>query len=214
MPTLDVLAPFAVASLVLAVLPGPNVVFLLARGAQYGGWSAWRSAVGVETATLVLGFATAFGVGALIAASAVAFQLLKWAGVAYLCWLGLRTLREQTADDMAGSSAQPSMESVRREAMRGFVVGVTNPKVALFLVAFLPQFVRPGASATSQMVVLTVVFAAVGLACDALWCLAGSGLRQLLRRRLARPRLRHVPAVAYFGLAGWLATTGHRLRSA
>jgi threonine/homoserine/homoserine lactone efflux protein len=215
MPTLDVLAPFAVASLVLAVLPGPNVVFLLARGAQYGGWSAWRSAVGVETATLVLGFATAFGVGALIAASAVAFQVLKWAGVAYLCWLGLRTLRAQTADDMAGSSSPPPMESVRREAMRGFVVGVTNPKVALFLVAFLPQFVRPGASAMSQMVVLTVVFAAVGLACDALWCLAGSGLRQLLRRRLARHRLqRRVPAVAYFGLAGWLATTGHRLRSA
>jgi threonine/homoserine/homoserine lactone efflux protein len=215
MPTVDVLAPFAVASLVLAVLPGPNVVFLLARGAQYGGWSAWRSAVGVETATLVLGFATAFGVGALIAASALAFQVLKWAGVAYLCWLGLRTLRERPAEDgLASIQSATSVESLRRDAMRGFVVGVTNPKVALFLVAFLPQFVRPGASATSQMVSLTVVFAAVGLACDGLWCLAGSGLRQVLRRHLVRPRLRRVPAVAYFGLAGWLATTGHRPRSA
>jgi threonine/homoserine/homoserine lactone efflux protein len=214
MPTLDVLAPFAVASLVLAVLPGPNVVFLLTRGAQYGGWSAWRSAVGVETATLVLGFSTAFGVGALIAASAIGFQVLKWAGVAYLCWLGLRTLRERSIDDGPASMPSASTESLRREAVRGFVVGVTNPKVALFLVAFLPQFVRPGASATSQMVILTVVFVAVGLACDALWCLAGSGWRQVLRRHLVRPRLRRIPAVAYFGLAGWLATTGHRTRSA
>lgn len=215
MPTPDVLAPFAAASLVLAVLPGPNVVFLLARGAHYGGWSAWRSAVGVETATLVLGFATAFGVGALIAASAMAFQVLKWAGVAYLCWLGLRTLRVRSAEEgPTNAPAATSTESLRREAMRGFVVGVTNPKVALFLVAFLPQFVRPGASATSQMVILTVVFAAVGLACDALWCLAGSGLRQLLRRHLAQPRLRRLPAVAYFGLASWLATAGHRPRSA
>lgn len=103
------------------MLPGPNVVFLLARGAQYGGWSAWRSALGVETATLVLGFATAFGVGALIAASAVAFQVLKWAGVAYLCWLRLRTLRERSAaGDSASRPSDPSALSLRHEAMRGY----------------------------------------------------------------------------------------------
>lgn len=205
---MSVFVPFVITSVGFALLPGPNVVFLLARSAQRGPWSAWRSALGVETATVLFALATAAGLGAVIAASSLAFGALKWAGVMYLCWLGVKALSAQPGD--RALTLDVRRESVTREFLAGFTLGIANPKVVLFFLAFLPQFVRPGAPVTAQLLTLGLVFAAVGLTCDALWCtLAGLILRAAPSRRPSGVISRS-PALAYFGLAGWTAVTGHR----
>jgi threonine/homoserine/homoserine lactone efflux protein len=90
---------FIATSAGFALLPGPNVVFLFARSVTYGPWSAWRSALGVETATTTFALLTAAGLAQVIAASTTLFGLLKWGGVGYLCWLGIRALTRRDLED-------------------------------------------------------------------------------------------------------------------
>ncbi|MDT0156211.1 LysE family translocator [Microbacterium sp. ARD32] len=198
-------AVFCVAALALAMMPGPNVVFLVTTSLTRGPRAAWRSAIGVETATLLFAVATAAGLGVIIATSAVLFQLLKWVGVGYLIWLGIRSLRLRT--DAQGQTEPPD-ESWPRAYARGFLLGVANPKVILFFLAFLPQFVDPAHPVWPQLLALGVVFAVIGLLCDLFYCLAAGGVGRAVGRRVSGGRmLRRAPALAYFGLAAWAATT-------
>lgn len=201
-------AVFCLAVLGLALMPGPNVVFLVTTSLTRGPRAAWRSALGVETATLLFAVATAAGLGVVIATSAVLFQLLKWVGVGYLVWLGIRSLRLRP-DAEEHSATAP--ESWRRAYARGFVLGVANPKVILFFLAFLPQFVDPARPVWPQLLALGAMFTGIGLICDLFYCLAAGGVSRLVGSRLSGYRvLRRAPALAYFGLAAWAATAQQR----
>jgi threonine/homoserine/homoserine lactone efflux protein len=203
---------FVATSVGFALLPGPNVVFLFARSVRYGPWSAWRCALGVETATTVFALLAAAGLAQVIAASTMVFGLLKWAGVAYLCWLGISTLvrpdpqEAAPAGDLAGGVDRPRRGS---EFASGFVLGISNPKVALFFIAFLPQFVSGDAPAAPQMAALGLVFAACGLACDMVWCAASGLLAGRVRaNRKLQGSVRRATGAVYLALAGWAAVSG------
>ncbi|WP_431045536.1 LysE family translocator [Streptomyces sp. P1-3] len=192
-PETSRLLAFVAASLVLILVPGPNLVYVLTRSVSQGRRAGLCSALGVEAGTLVHIAAAAFGLSALIARSDVAYAILKYAGAAYLVHLGVRAIRRPSALDLSGTAAPTPLVRVFRA---GVLVNVLNPKVALFFLAFLPQFVSADAgtaAARGHMLVLGAVFFAIALVLDVAYALAGGLLSAWLR---GRPRiLRRQPLV-------------------
>ncbi|WP_405613921.1 LysE family translocator [Streptomyces sp. NBC_01511] len=180
MPTAAQLLAFAGVSLALILAPGPNLVYILTRSVAHGRRAGLVSAAGVETATLAHVAAAALGVAELIARSEAAFLVLKYAGVGYLAYLGIKALRGSAAPDLEGQ-AQPA--ALWRTFRDGALVNLLNPKVALFFLAFLPQFAAPGPAARTHMLVLGSVFFAIALALDVIYALAGGAVSAWLRRR-------------------------------
>src|SRR5919106_4863815 len=135
-PDSATVALFCLAALALLVIPGPAVLYVVVQGAEQGRRVGLASVAGIHLGTLVHVAAAAVGLSALIVASAVAFSVVKYAGAAYLIYLGVRKLLERSRADQR----EPARESLRRAFVRGAVVNVLNPKTALFFLAFLPQF--------------------------------------------------------------------------
>jgi len=170
------LTAFVIASLVLAVTPGPGVLFIVARALALGPRHALVSVAGVAAGNLANAVAAALGLAAVLAASSLAFQVLKWAGVAYLVWLGLAALRSTPAarvDDVA----EPG-RSTFREA---FVVALLNPKTTLFFAAFLPQFTDPARPLLGQALALGALFVLIAALTDSVYALAAARLQPWLR---------------------------------
>ena len=198
MPSVSTLLVFAAASAVLVLIPGPAVLFLLARGVTGGRRVAVVSVAGIESATLCYAIGAALGLTALLASSAIAFATIRYVGAAYLIWLGLRALR-------SGRTAVAAVPSGRRVFRQAFTVGIANPKVALFFLAFLPQFVRPDAGpARLQLLVLGLVFVLVALVLDSGWALLAGAASGWLRRH---PKLVRLTAPVYVGLGVHAATS-------
>src|SRR5215207_11625614 len=176
MPAPETMALFALASLALIVFPGPSVLYILARSFEGGRRAGLVSTLGVEAGGLEHVAAATLGLSALLASSAVAFGLVKYAGAAYLVWLGFSRLRSREAPELP-----PAPHG--RLFRQGVFVNVLNPKTALFFLAFLPQFVDPGAgSATLQILLLGLVFVVIAFCSDSMWALAAGTLGSWLRR--------------------------------
>jgi threonine/homoserine/homoserine lactone efflux protein len=147
------LALFVGAGWLLNLTPGPDVFYILTHGLR-GGWRAGAvAAMGITAGCFVHIFAAAVGVSALITASATAFTLLKWLGAAYLVWVGLQMLRSpkpslapDSIASSAGNSCASGPKSLKKIFLQGFWTNALNPKVALFFLAFLPQFITPGSA--------------------------------------------------------------------
>lgn len=134
---------FIAAGLLLNITPGPDLLFVIGRAAAHGVRAGVAAALGIAAGCLVHTAAVALGVATLLAASSLAFDLIKWAGAAYLLYLGLRLLRGVGA---VSPVAQPPVAAPGATFWQGFVTNVLNPKVALFFLALLPQFVAPDAA--------------------------------------------------------------------
>ena len=161
------LASYLVAATVLVLLPGPGTAWILTQAAAGGTARGVRAAFGLETATLIHALAAGLGLSALLATSAMAFEMLKYAGAAYLVWLGIKAWREKPIAGPVASEPRPlaSMSGVYR---RSVITGVLNPKVAVFFLAFLPQFVHPERGMVwLQFLVLGVLLSIIGL-CNSL----------------------------------------------
>jgi threonine/homoserine/homoserine lactone efflux protein len=186
---------FLAASVALVAIPGPNVLFVLARGLSGGRRSAVVSVLGVETATACFVAAAAFGLTALLVSSAVAFAVVRYAGAGYLLVLAVRALRSAPSD--------PAPVPTGRTFRQAFTVGISNPKVAVFFLAFLPQF----GSSPARLLELGLVFLAVASTVDLCWALLAGTLGRCLRRHpsLLR-RQRFLTAPIYAALAGYAAT--------
>jgi len=208
MPTPLTLLAFTAAALVLIAVPGPNHIYIVTRGIGQGRRAALASACGVETGTLVHVAAAAFGVTALLASSATAFAIVKYLGAAYLVWLGISSLRARGEE--VGALSLDEDVGTRRVFAQGIVVNVLNPKVGLFFLAFLPQFVDPQrGSAAVQIVVLGIVMFVLALASDIVYALASAGIGRWLRRRPAFLHRRHrISGVVYLLLGGVAAFSG------
>jgi threonine/homoserine/homoserine lactone efflux protein len=179
-PEPTTLALFAAASLALAVVPGPAVLYIVARSIDQGRGAGLVSALGIGVGSLVHVTAATIGLSSLLASSATAFTIVKYAGAAYLIVLGVqRLLTREEAVEMA---AKPPR--ARRRIFRdGVVVNVLNPKTALFFVAFLPQFVDPEQGAAGvQILVLGLIFTVIALSSDSLWAVAAGTVGSWLRR--------------------------------
>ena len=206
MPEPATLLLFAAATVLLVVVPGPNLVYIVTRGASQGRRVGLASAMGIETGTLIHIAAAALGLSALLASSAAAFEVVRYGGAAYLLYLGVRTLRARDAGGPAAVAAQPALGRVYAE---GVLVNVLNPKVALFFLAFFPQFVEPSAGgAAGQVLVLGAVFFAIALVLDLLYAYAAA----LLGARLgSRPALlRRASGGIYIALAVAALAGGRR----
>jgi threonine/homoserine/homoserine lactone efflux protein len=159
---------FILSGLLLNVTPGPDTAYIIGRSVQLGWRGGAAAALGISAGCFVHVFAAAIGLSALLAASSAAFTLVKWAGAAYLCYIGAKMLlsrQEAPADDMATVS---NAISLRQVFLQGSLTNVLNPKVALFFLAFLPQFVAADSPhKTAAFLLLGLIFIFNGT----LWCL-------------------------------------------
>jgi len=203
------LAAFAVAAFLIIVIPGPSVLFVVSRALAYGRRAALATVAGNSAGSFVLAVAVAIGVGTVVQTSAIAYTTIKLIGAAYLVYLGVRAIRDRRALREA-LSRQASPVSDRRTWSEGFVVGVTNPKTAVFFAAVLPQFIdRSAGHASVQMIVLGAVFAVIALASDAVYGATAGAIRGWFARSTRRLDLVGGAAgVTMVGLGLGLAVSG------
>lgn len=175
--SLDLYLAFVAASAILILIPGPNVALIVANSVAHGTRFGLLTVAGTSSAVVVHLALTVLGAAAILNFLAASFDWLRWAGVVYLVWLGVRAWRAP-AVDLAGTEAQA--RSVRLIFGRGFLVGLTNPKTLLFYGAFLPQFITPGPAAADQLLLLAVTFLVVATVLDGLWAILAGRLRALL----------------------------------
>jgi threonine/homoserine/homoserine lactone efflux protein len=206
MPSAPTLLAFSAAATALVLLPGPNLLYIVSRGIAQGRRAALASTLGVACATTVFVVLTAFGLTALISSSALAFSVVKYAGVAYLVHLAVREFRARGRFRLEA----PASVSTRRAFVDAFLVGITNPKVALFFLAFFPQFVHTGGgSVTTQVLVLGGVFVAIGVTFDSAYAVASGSVGAWLARRPRVMRRSHVVSgTVYLALGGAALLTG------
>jgi len=212
MPLASALALFLAATLTLLLIPGPAIFYIVSRSLDQGPTAGIVSALGIAFGTLFHVAAAALGISALLVASATAFNVLKYVGAAYLIYLGIRTLM-RPAEDRAVTHVAPV--PLRRLFFQGALVNVLNPKTALFFFAFLPQFADPTrGSVAGQIVVLGLIFIAVGVVTDGGYALLAGKVGGWLRGHPAYARIQQrVSAGVYIGLGIATAFLGRRTAS-
>lgn len=169
------LLALTVATAILVMIPGPNVALIVANSIRYGFWNGAKTALGITFGNALQLLAVVAGMAAIIELAADALSWIRWAGVAYLIYLGVRTWNEP-ADKLSTDAAVPNM------FWRGFMIAAVNPKTLLFIAAFLPQFVVDNGSVAGQLSMVAVVFLVVLLAGDTIWALTAASARKALDR--------------------------------
>jgi threonine/homoserine/homoserine lactone efflux protein len=212
MPDVPTFALFVAAALALLLVPGPAVIYVVARSVEGGRLTGLVSVLGVELGTLLHVVFAAAGLSAIVVSSAVAFSVVKWLGAAYLVWLGLRQILGRDGGDQE-APLSGSGENRLRVFSQSVLVQVLNPKVALFFLAFLPQFVDPSRSAAwTQVVVLGTTLATLGLFTDGLYALLGGTAGEWIRKQRAgaglRRARRYVKGGVYIALGAVAAISG------
>ncbi|RKR19834.1 LysE family translocator [Arthrobacter oryzae] len=206
----DNLLAFALAALVLIAVPGPSVLFVIGRALALGRKGGLLSVLGNAAGEVVQIAAVALGVGVVLAQSLLLFSVVKFAGAAYLVYLGIQAIRHRGSSPTAADPARPT--STARVLREGFIVGATNPKSIVFFVAVLPQFVDYSAGAIPvQLGTLGAAFLMIALASDSTWALAAGTARHWFARSPRRiAALSTTGGVMMIGLGGTLALTGTR----
>jgi threonine/homoserine/homoserine lactone efflux protein len=202
-PDINAIVTFAIASLALLLIPGPAVIYVLNRSVSDGREAGLAAVAGLELGNLVHVIAASVGLSAVLATSATAFNVVKWLGAGYLIFVGLRTLatRPQVIESLSTSVSR------RRSFLQGIVVNTLNPKVALFFLSYLPQFIdADNGAAWSQALFLGIIFVAIGCLTDGTYALAASALRSVLVNGRSLPFVqRYVAGSVFIGL-GLMAT--------
>lgn len=197
-----VLLAFVPAGLALNLTPGADMMFTLAQGLKGGPRAGMAANAGIAVGGMVHTVIAGLGLGALVAAHPVAFDVIRWAGVAYLLWLAVQSLR---AGPMA-VRGEVAVRSLGRVFLDGLMVNLLNPKVILFILAFLPQFVDPSRAVLPQFLVLGLVFSLGGLVVNGVVAVFAGGAGQRLAGSAVFARwLGRVGAVIFAGLALRLA---------
>jgi threonine/homoserine/homoserine lactone efflux protein len=200
---------FMIASLALLLTPGPAVLYIVARSINQGRMAGIVSVLGVETANFFHASAAALGLSAILLSSALAFDIVKYLGAAYLIYLGIRKIvvREDRAKTEVGKE-----ESLSRIYSQGFVVNLFNPKTALFFFAFLPQFVNTSnGNITLQIFLLGIIFVVMAIITDSAYAIISSLIANQLNanQNFARNQ-RYFTGLIYIGLGVVTAFTGSR----
>jgi threonine/homoserine/homoserine lactone efflux protein len=198
-PEPTTLAAFIVAAVALLLAPGPAVMFVVARSVEQGRRAGLTSVVGGALGNLVHVGAATVGLSAILASSSVAFSVVKYAGAAYLLYLGVRVLLSKETPDAVIGAAQP----LRRVFSQAALVYALNPKTALFFLAFLPQFADPARGAVApQLFLLGSLFVLLALVTDSGYALLAGSLSGWLRRNArVRRRQRYFAGGVYLTLA-------------
>ncbi len=207
MPEPSTLLVFLGATLLLLVIPGPAVLYIVTRSVTQGRRAGLVSVLGIHLGSLVHVAAAVAGLSALIAASATAFAVVKFAGAGYLIYLGIMAFRSAGKPE---GLPRPDPMSMRRVFWQGAIVNILNPKTALFFLAFVPQFVDPAlGNTTLQLVVLGGIFIIAGLISDGTYAMvAGAAGARFLDSEAWRRGQGYVAGTIYTGLGLAAAFTG------
>ena len=207
MPSIESLIAFGIASLALLVIPGPAVLYIINRSVTDGRNVALAAVAGLEIGNFMHVIAATVGLSAVIATSAAAFSVVKWIGAGYLIYIGIRTLVKRPQ-----AVTQASDQMTRRRAFtQGIVVNTFNPKVALFFLSYLPQFIDADrGSAALQSLILGTTFVILGSVSDSLFALLASALRGTLLRGKSLPFVQRYVAGSVFIALGAIASTTRR----
>ncbi|BBH69879.1 lysine transporter LysE [Actinoplanes sp. OR16] len=211
MVTLEQAAGLALACAVLIAVPGPAVLFIVGRALSYGRPAALAGVAGNAAGVYLAAVAVAVGLGPLLERSALLFEVIKWAGAAYLIWLGIQAMRD-ARHPAAGTTVVAEPVRLWRGVRTGILVGAGNPKSFIVFAAILPQFVdRAGGAVPLQMLLLGLVPVIVGLIFDSVWALAAGQARQWLVRSPRRLRaVGRAGALCTIGLGVSVAFTGRQ----
>ncbi len=208
LPSLPALSAFLVASLVLAVTPGPGVLYIVTRSVTEGRSAGVASVIGVALGNFGCAAGASIGLAFVISASSMVFEVIRYLGALYLFFLGWRALRgykphtAQTGQSLGGSA---------RVVRDGFFVAVLNPKTALFFAAFLPQFVTPGTAHVFQPLILGALFVLIAASTDTLYALFASFAAPYFSRATSAVSVtRFATGGAYFGLGLFAVLSGDR----
>lgn len=207
MPSIESLLAFGIASLALLVIPGPAVLYIINRSVADGRNVALAAVAGLEIGNFMHVIAATVGLSAVIATSAAAFSAVKWIGAGYLIYIGIRTLaiKPQVVNQLNDPMSR------RRAFTQGIVVNTFNPKVALFFLSFLPQFIDADrGSAALQSLVLGSTFVVLGCISDSLFAILASALRGTLLRGKSLPFVQRYVAGSVFIALGAIASTTRR----
>jgi threonine/homoserine/homoserine lactone efflux protein len=179
LPPAGLLATFVMASLLLAVTPGPGVLYIVTRSLMQGRRAGLASVAGVALGNLMNALGAALGLAALFAVSSTAFLVVKYAGAGYLIFLGIRALRRAASDTLDANPSPPRTGHVFRD---GFFVALFNPKTTLFFAAFLPQFMGIDANPMVQGATLGALFVAIAAVTDAIYAITAGAAASALHR--------------------------------
>ncbi len=198
------LLSFVLAALVVLLIPGPGVLYVVTRSVLQGRRAGLISVLGLSVGALVHVVAATAGISAILLASATAFGIVKAFGVAYLIYLGIRTLltRQSTSKVTA-----PKADSLGRIFFDGIMISVLNPKVAVFFLAFLPQFVVPGQGAVSiQLLLLGLLYVILAVFTDGSYAIFASSIRRFIDRKFIQGAVpKYASGFVYLGLGVSLA---------
>ncbi|KRB89030.1 LysE family translocator [Noviherbaspirillum sp. Root189] len=218
-PAWPLMAAFFLASLALAVTPGPGVIYVVTRTLAQGRRAGVASVAGVALGNLGNAIGAAIGLAALFAVSSIAFTVVKYTGAAYLIYLGIKTLRAPVtpvaaAEDAAqaiGQEEKFDTTNIRRIFRDGFLVALLNPKTTIFFAAFLPQFMDPAAPAVLQSISLGAVFVLIAATTDCVYVSVASAVAPMLNRMRGAGAIgRYVTASTFIGLGIFTAFAGGR----
>lgn len=200
---------FGLVALVLIAIPGPSVVFTIGRALAYGRAVALTTVLGNSLGLLAVLVLVSLGLGDIVTRSDTAFAVLKYAGAAYLVWLGVQALRHREAIEVS-ATARAAEVSGRHALRQGFMVGFSNPKAYIIFAAILPQFLdRSRGHESMQMLLLGLVAFVIGICSDSLWALLASQLRSWFNASPRRGRaMGTVGGVSMIGLGVVLAVGG------
>jgi len=196
---------FFAACWVISLSPGAGAIASMSCGLQYGFWRGYWNALGLQIALAAQIAIVAAGVGAVLATSALAFTLIKWFGVAYLVYLGVKQWRALPAD----MSDDPAIRPIGKPlslVLRGFLVNISNPKALVFMLAILPQFIDPAAPLLAQYLTIGVTMVCVDLIVMAGYTGLASRVLRLLKTPKQQRRMNRTFAGLFVGAAGFLAT--------
>lgn len=193
--------------LAIAIAPGPNVLFVMTQSAWRGPQAGLFAAAGVESANLVYVLCSAAGLASLIAASGTMFEVIKWAGAAYLLWLGFKAIRSSFRQDASPSLALG--EASARAYRDGLMVGAGNPKTILFFLALFPQFIDPARTIWLQSLVLGALAVFIDFLIQLLYIAIGGALSRALSRGPVKRWFERGIGGAFLGLAT-AAALAHR----
>lgn len=207
-PPWPLFSAFLLASFVLAVTPGPSVLYIVTRSLAQGRRSGLVSVAGVALGSLGNALAASVGLAAVFAVSSLAFSVVKYAGALYLVWLGVQMLRSSRVEYPAAASCAATQHRVFRD---GFVVALLNPKTTVFFAAFLPQFLGPGSSPMFQSMALGFLFVAIAAVTDSAYALVAGAVAPALAGPRGAGRFgRRLGGGVFIGLGVFTVLAGSR----
>jgi threonine/homoserine/homoserine lactone efflux protein len=200
------LIPFILTSLIIEMTPGPNMAYLAVLGASRGRIAGFSAVAGVALGLALLGVAVGLGGGSLVLNNRLAYESLRWAGAAYLCWLAFDSWRESRQPIETAPVSQSRLVHFRR----GFVTNLLNPKAALFFITVVPEFVSGPAPSARELSVLISIYVTVATLVHSLIVVLAGGLQIFLAGPQRRQMAGNFFAVLLISIAAWLFASGAR----